>query len=141
MPTEQNRLRRIYDRTSGLCHICRKQLSFVNYGRRDGRGCWEIEHSHPRAKGGTDHGNNLFAACCDCNRTKGIRHTRTARKVHGYRTAPLSREKAAAARGDNTIAGGSLGVLVGAVAAGPVGALLGGLLGAKIGNNSTPHRE
>jgi HNH endonuclease len=61
-------LRRIYDRTCGYCHLCGKKLSFQNYGRFEKRRAWEIEHSIPRAMGGSDHLNNLYPACIGCNR-------------------------------------------------------------------------
>jgi 5-methylcytosine-specific restriction endonuclease McrA len=68
---EETQLRAIYDRTEGQCHNCRKRLTFRNYGLFGKRGAWEIEHSVAQARGGTDHGNNLFAACISCNRSKG----------------------------------------------------------------------
>jgi 5-methylcytosine-specific restriction endonuclease McrA len=36
------------------------------------RGVWEVEHSVARAKCGSNHGNNLYAACITCNRSKGV---------------------------------------------------------------------
>jgi 5-methylcytosine-specific restriction endonuclease McrA len=76
-------LSRIYDRTSSYWHICRKKLSFTNYGRYGCRGAWEVEHSIARANGGSNHGNNLYAACMSCNRGKGVGTTRSARAAHG----------------------------------------------------------
>ncbi|WP_051258320.1 HNH endonuclease [Teredinibacter turnerae] len=82
-----------YDRTDGHCHICRKKLAFENYGTLNGRGAWEIEHSKPRSKGGTDHGNNLYAACISCNRSKNNGSTRAARAKNGFKAAPYSQKK------------------------------------------------
>lgn len=82
-----------YDRTDGHCHICRKKLTFKNYGVLNARGSWEIEHSKPRSKGGTDHGNNLYVACISCNRSKNNGSTSTARAKNGFKAAPYSREK------------------------------------------------
>ena len=62
-----DRLERIYRRTDGRCHICRKKLSLVNYGRAGERGAWQIDHSRARVKGGSDHLNNLFPACIPSN--------------------------------------------------------------------------
>jgi 5-methylcytosine-specific restriction endonuclease McrA len=86
-------LLRIFDRTNGKCHICYKKLSFSNYGRLDAKGAWEVEHSVPQSKGGTDHLNNLYAACIVCNRSKGNRSTKSARSWFNNTTAPPSREK------------------------------------------------
>ena len=61
MPYDKTVLRRIYDKTTGRCHICGKRLSLANYGLLGERGAWEVEHSNPRAKGGRDHMNNLFS--------------------------------------------------------------------------------
>lgn len=72
-------LKDIYDRTSGYCHLCHRKMSLSNYGRPGARGAWEIEHSRPRVKGGTDHGNNLYGAHIKCNRAKG-----TCERVHAF---------------------------------------------------------
>jgi hypothetical protein len=58
MAYTSEQLNRIYDRTSGYCHICCKKLSFKHYGRYGERGAWHAEHSRPRARGGTNHGNS-----------------------------------------------------------------------------------
>jgi 5-methylcytosine-specific restriction endonuclease McrA len=130
-------LSRIYDRTGGYCHLCGKKLSFTNYGRAGRKGAWQVEHSVPRAKGGTDHGNNLFAACIDCNLDKSDSTTRTARSWHGRTGAPLSREKRKKGRTSNALAGGILGGLLGA-ALGPWTAAIGAGIGAKIGHGVKP---
>src|SRR5690348_1627343 len=72
-------LRRIYDRTSGYCHICHRKLALKNYGIAGAKGAWEIEHSVAKALGGSDHGNNLYPAHVSYNRKKGILSTRKAR--------------------------------------------------------------
>ncbi len=76
-------LRAVYARTSGYCHICYRKLALDNYGKRGERGAWHVDHSNPRAKGGTDRLNNLYPACIDCNIDKGARTTRAARGSHG----------------------------------------------------------
>ena len=93
MKREETQLRAIHDRTEGQCHICRKRLSFRNYGLFGKRGACEIEHSVAQARGGTDHGNNLFAAHISCNRSKGYCSSRTARRQHCYQCAPYSARK------------------------------------------------
>jgi 5-methylcytosine-specific restriction endonuclease McrA len=65
------RLRRIYEKTDGRCHICHSKLSFISHGKDGMRGAWHIDHVKPGANGGSNHGNNLFAACIGCNLDKG----------------------------------------------------------------------
>lgn len=60
----------IFSKTNGRCRHCQIQIAFGNYGRRDARGGWEVDHSNPRANGGTDHGRNLWPLCWKCNLDK-----------------------------------------------------------------------
>jgi 5-methylcytosine-specific restriction endonuclease McrA len=131
-------LRKIYDRTTGKCHICHKKLAFSNYGDHGARGSWEVEHSKPKAKGGSDHGNNLYAAHITCNRSKQDSSTRAARAQHGRTRAPLSVEKRKKVKVENTAVGAGIGVVIGAVIAGPPGALICGGIGAFFGNSANP---
>ena len=85
----------IYDRTDGQCYICRKKLIWSNYGDPGNRGAWEVDHSNPRVKGGTDRILNLYAACIPCNRSEGSKSTRSQRTQFGYIKAPESRRKKA----------------------------------------------
>lgn len=133
----RSELRRIYDRTSGYCHLCRQKVYFTNYAKAGHRGEWEVEHSNARANGGTDRLNNLYAACIACNRDKKTVTTRTARAWHGSRKAPLSRERRAVAKPENALAGVVIGAAVGAMA-GPVGALVGASLGGYLGHKQNP---
>ena len=71
MADDEGRIRAVYDKTGGCCRYCGKQLAIKNYGARGEHGAWVIDHSIPKSKGGTDHMNNLFPACCDCNEEKG----------------------------------------------------------------------
>lgn len=87
MKCDPEKRQRIFDRTSGKCHICHEALEFLSYGKDGG---WEIEHSNPRARGGTDRLNNLYPAHAKCNRFKGARSTSFARKRFGKTRAPLS---------------------------------------------------
>lgn len=132
--------RNIYDRTSGYCHICHKKLSFSNYAKKGTRGAWEVEHSNPRAKGGSNRLNNLFAACITCNRHKGTVTTKTARSWHGTKKAPLSVERRKKASVTNATAGAILGGLVGSVM-GPLGTAAGAYIGAKFGHKQNPDKE
>lgn len=64
-------LRYIYDKTGGYCRYCGKKLAWTNYGVIGARGAWEVDHSIPLSRGGTEHLNNLFPVCISCNREKG----------------------------------------------------------------------
>jgi len=131
----------IYDRTSGYCHICGRKVFFRNYGLLGAKGAWEIEHSRPRARGGTNHSNNLYAACIPCNREKGHRSsTRTVRAWNGRRRAPLSRSKRAEAKQRQALSGAVLCGFAGSVF-GPLGAIVGAALGATIGEKQNPDRR
>ncbi len=133
MPYTEDKLRAIYDRTSGYCHICGKKLAFTNYGQIDARGCWEVEHSVPLVSGGTDRLNNLYASCISCNRYKRDGSTRAARAQNGRMRAPLSRSKRAEQQATNTTVGAALGALAGFLVFGPPGALICGGIGAAAG--------
>jgi HNH endonuclease len=135
----ERQLNAIYDRTSGYCHICRRKMAFSNYGCVGARGAWEVEHSRPRARGGTNHGNNLYGACIPCNRSKGARGTRSVRRANGFASAPMSRERRNQVRQENAVVGGAFGALLGALA-GPPGAIAGLLIGARAGYVKKPDR-
>lgn len=131
-------LRKVFDRTDGHCHLCGKKLAWKNYAQPGTRGTWEVEHSVPQVAGGTDRLNNLYPACISCNRSKGAESTKSVRARNGRTRAPYSREKKDEIRGRNTILGGLIGLLVGAVLIGRVGALIGFPLVAWIGNSLDP---
>ncbi len=139
MASNVAKLNQIYDRTTGRCHICHKKLAFKNYGALGARAAWEVEHSIPQAKGGTDHLNNLYPACIPCNRSKGSSSTVSARSKHGKSRAPLSGDKREKARTGNAFAGGTLGAMIGSVG-GPVGAFIGACLGASLGHSQDPDK-
>lgn len=135
MGHSNERLNAIYDRTDGRCHICCKKLAFKNYGSLEGlRGAWEVEHSNPKSKGGTDRLSNLYPACISCNRSKGANSTRSARTKNGRTAAPLSAAKIRERRSSNAAAGGLLGGLAG-LFGGPIGVILGAGIGAAIGHD------
>lgn len=137
MKADDNKLERIYRRTDGQCHICRKRLCFGNYGAVGKRGAWEIEHSRPRSKGGTDHLNNLYAACISCNRSKSNGTTASARGANGYRTAPLSEKR----KNGNAWTGGAVGALAFLFVPPPLrlpAAVVGGVVGAVAGKSYEP---
>jgi hypothetical protein len=139
MAFNEAEINKIYNRTSGRCHICHKKLALINYGAVGARAAWEIEHSIPQAKGGTDHLNNLYPACISCNRSKGSSSTASARSKHGKSRAPLTGDKRKKARAGNTLAGGALGAMLGSVG-GPVGTFIGACLGASLGHSHDPDK-
>lgn len=103
------------------------------------RASWEIEHSKARANDGTDHGNNLYAACIPCNRSKRDGSTRAARAFHGRTAAPLSFKKRETVRKKNAVVAGSAAGLTAMApgATGPVGWLVAGV-GAVVGHALEP---
>lgn len=141
MPFTQQQLDAIYRRSTGYCHLCHKKLSRTNYGAQGNRGAWHVEHSKPRSKGGTDHANNLFAACIQCNYEKSDKTTRTVRKWNGKTYAPLNPDKRKQAKLNNGFAGAIAGGLAGAMVAGPFGGLVGALGGAFVGSSHNPDRN
>lgn len=123
----------IFDRTDGKCHICGDRLAFRNYAKPNSAwGAWEVEHSNPKAKGGTNRRNNLYAAHITCNRSKGARSTRSVRAQHGRTAAPLSAKRKQQLKTGNAVACGGLGLLLGSLG-GPVGAITVATLGAVLG--------
>lgn len=93
MKWTQDKLKQVFDRTSGKCHICHRLVEYSSYGnvkRGDG---WEVEHSIPRSHGGSDNLNNLYPAHVNCNRSKGAKSTVSARRKFDKKRAPLSVEK------------------------------------------------
>ncbi len=140
MQYDDEQLSRIYDRTSGYCHICGRKLAFTNYAWLGRRGAWEVEHSNPRTKSGSDRLSNLYAACILCNREKAATTTRTARAWYGRKKAPLSRSKRNIAKAQNGVVGGLLGGFVGAIA-GPVGILAGVVIRTRLGYRVNPDQH
>lgn len=137
MAWTSDQLNDIYDRTTGYCHLCSKKLAFDNYGSPGSRGAWEVEHSVPKACGGTDRMSNLYAACIPCNRSKRARSTRACRAENGRSRAPLNRTARRSAKAESALAGAGLGAFFGSVF-GPLGTIVGGAIGAHIGHKENP---
>lgn len=138
MAKDLQRLKNIFQKTDGRCHICHGRLCFDNHGKNGAKGAWHIEHSIPRACGGTDHLNNLFAACIGCNLDKGINTSRTVRGYCGNTRAPYSRMKKQKLKDDNTGTGILLGGLIGLIG-GPWGVVIGATLGGMLGSENSPN--
>ncbi|MBL7739074.1 MAG: HNH endonuclease [Chitinophagaceae bacterium] len=137
--TNPKKLKVIYCRTQGYCHLCERKLSFINYGIRGAKGAWHIEHSVAKARGGTNHGNNLYAACISCNLEKGTTGSRSIRRRNGVSRAPYSRKKCERIRRDNSFAGMLAGGIAGA-AFGPGGVIAGAIIGGVCGRVNSPTR-
>jgi 5-methylcytosine-specific restriction endonuclease McrA len=131
-------LRLIYRKTDGRCHLCRRAVRYALYGAYEKRAGWEVDHSNPRAKGGTDRRNNLLPACCTCNRTKRASSTRGTRKRNGFTRRPKSSREKRATRNKNAVIGVGLGALAGAALGGPIGLLIGAIAGGGIGHDIDP---
>ncbi len=139
MSFTESELRKVYDRTSGYCHICHKKVAFTNYGVAGARSAWEVEHSNPQAEGGTDRLNNLYPACIACNRSKGTQDTRTVRARNGKTRAPLSRKDREKAKTINAILYGlGAGCLTYMLC--PPAALIAGLAGVYVGYRRNPDK-
>lgn len=92
MPKLTKKQRRtVYDSTGGYCHLCHQKVAWTNYGKHEGRGGWEVDHSVARANGGTDRLPNLRPACTTCNREKQDMTTRAYRARSDLTCAPASR--------------------------------------------------
>lgn len=138
MAYTDQQLNGIFDRSGGDCHICGKRLTFKNYAQHGERAAWEVDHSNARARGGTDRLHNLYPACISCNRSKRDGATRSARRSNGLSRSPMSKQRRAKVREDNTLVGVLGGAAAGGAVAGPVGALAGAILGGLAGSKSRP---
>lgn len=111
MSFDESTLDSVFKKTDGRCHICKKHLVRDHHGLRGANGAWTVDHSRARARGGTDHLNNLLPACARCNTRKSTCTSRTARGWHGHTRAPLSREKRQEQRVLGALTGGVLGAI------------------------------
>jgi hypothetical protein len=134
MAHERERLDRIFRRTDGRCHLCGRKLEAGDYGNRHSDCGWEVDHSRPRAKGGSDHLNNLYPSHRRCNRSKGTRPARECRAEQGRSAPPVSRDRVRAAKRRGALGGSMIGGVGGFLLTGPaggtIGTIVGGLLGA-----------
>lgn len=126
---------KILEKTDKRCHICHKMLAKKNYGVIGLKGAWEIDHSIPISKGGSNHLNNLYPACIPCNRRKGNSNNVMARKPYGLKIAPMSKRSKDSKRKNDVLTGLMMGAGFG-TAFGPVGILIGATLGAIVGDSN-----
>jgi hypothetical protein len=139
MATDKKRLRSIYEKTDGYCHLCHKKLSFSNHGKHSAKGAWHIEHSVAKTRGGTDHLNNLYPACIKCNIEKGTSSTQSIRRKKGTTRAPLSKIKKEQLKSNHTTLGAVIGGIIGAPF-GPEGTIIGATLGGLLGRSKAPRK-
>ncbi len=100
-------LNRVYDKTDGYCGYCGKKLAWCNHGAYGARAAWQVDHSKPLSRGGTNHLNNLVPACIPCNQEKGTMTGPEFKHLSEYAPAAQSNPWADLA-----------GVVVGAIAVG-----------------------
>lgn len=132
---DDNTKLKVYEKTDGCCHLCHKKIAKKNYGAIGARGAWEIDHSKPASKGGSNHMNNYQPACIPCNRKKGNSSTQSARRIHGVTVLPKSKQQKVEIRKRKTLGGAGAGAVVG-MRFGPIGAIVGAVAGALIGSNT-----
>ena len=128
-------LQRIFEKTGGRCHLTGQPLTFKNYGIFGAPGGWEIDHSIPVSRGGTDHLNNLYPALISANRAKCDSSSRSARNQNGMTRAPMSEQQEQRAHEKNTWAGLGIGAVIG-LPFGPLGIGAGAFIGAVLGANA-----
>lgn len=123
---------KVYEKTDGCCHLCHKKIAKKNYGVIGARGAWEIDHSKPASKGGSNHMNNYQPACIACNRKKGNSSTQSARRINGVKALPKSKQQKVEIRKRKVLGSAGAGALVG-MRFGPIGGLVGAVAGAIVG--------
>lgn len=133
----ENLLKHVFDRTDGRCHICGFGLRFEMYGKGRSRYGWEVDHSVPRALGGSESLRNLLPAHGACNRVKGTRSSHAARRTFGLEKRPLSKAEQGRVRMQRAWFGGVLGTLLFATF-GRKAVFLGAVGGAALGYGVDP---
>lgn len=58
------------EKPKGHCRHCGKIIVYSHYGDRNKSTGWEIDHSNPKARGGTNNPRNLYSVCSKCNMKK-----------------------------------------------------------------------
>jgi len=71
-----------FQKTGGRCHICAKRLKFDAKSGEVGR--WQVDHIHPKIRGGKDGLNNYLAICSKCNRLRWYLDPKRIKKVLQY---------------------------------------------------------
>lgn len=135
MGYDKDQLDRIFHSTAGRCHLCHGRLARKNYAVDGQRDAWEVDHSVARARGGSDHGNNLKPAHIACNRSKQEADNRAIRQAHGHKRSPLSTKEIESKRTRNAVIGSTSLALAGGFILGPPGFIVGALVGGFVGHD------
>lgn len=122
--------RTVFEKSNRLCHLCWQPMAYSNYGNHGARGAWEIDHSIPLSKSGTDHLNNLYAAHTACNRAKQARSSASVRRENGHMRPPMSAAAMKEIKEGDAWTGALAGGLIGARFGGIPGLLIGAAIGA-----------
>jgi CRISPR/Cas system Type II protein with McrA/HNH and RuvC-like nuclease domain len=75
---------KVFERDSFTCRYCGRNSEVITL---------EVDHIHPKSKGGTDHIENLATSCSDCNRGKAGRVLKSAPMVDYLAMAQEMREQ------------------------------------------------
>ena len=86
-------LDKVYAKTDGRCHLCHRRIVRSHHGQTDVLTGWHVDHSKARSVGGTDHLNNLFPACWECNLRKQALPSHIIRRRNGVSGIPQSRAR------------------------------------------------
>jgi hypothetical protein len=128
----RDKLRWIFTRTDGCCHLCHRKLSYCNYGKFGTKGSWEVDHSKARARNGSDSLQNCYPAHISCNRSKQAGSSKTARAKAGYPRTPYTPSEKAGKRSEagfvGAFAGAATALLANLTPAGILVSTLGGAL-------------
>lgn len=66
-------MRRIWQKTFGLCRYCGMPLLLDHYGPDGVQAAWELDYGVPLERGGTEAERNLWPVCLECKEHKGER--------------------------------------------------------------------
>lgn len=75
LPNYRTNAHRLYGEQEGVCAGCDTHFPFRVF---------DVDHILPKAKGGTDHPDNLQLLCAGCNRSKGDKTMAEWRAVRGW---------------------------------------------------------
>ena len=124
------RLVKIFKKTEGCCHVCKKKIDFKLYAKLHHKNGWQIvDRSRTEASGGNSAITNLWPVHAQCKLGQRTGKSRNARKAQEY--SHSSTEKRIQ-KDRREIVGGLVGGTLG-LAAGPAGVVAGAALGVEIG--------
>ena len=75
MAYTESKLRKIFKKGNGRCHLCRKLLQFDKYGRTESIvGAWRVYQVKTNSKAGLSSVSNLLPSCPQCYRENGNKY-------------------------------------------------------------------